>query len=700
MLFVLDADPAEPDVASTHRPAVHTASPTHTFCGGSHAHPRSPAKHDDDDDDEDVLLAIVVKEVVVCAKITVTAPSHTTNKRLAGTNQHSNDLETTVMSVNVELRCGPLDSVDELLTWTAPSPTSLAHVATRSRVPLAATAAARSRLLIAHDFKGGYREDAVLNGTGDQHAYTMHDGWRYASEFVYFSHHFVSIPPVGWIEVGHAHGCRVYGTLITEWAEGRRTLNQMLRSHDVSRRCVEQLVAIALEFEFDGWLVNIENTVDNVDALRAFLADLTKASRAVGKTTIWYDSVTKDGELKWQNTLNSLNKEWFDVSDGIFTNYGWASDSPAIAASLAGTQRSRDVLFGIDVHGRGTFGGGRLTCDAAAKVALAADTSVALFAPGWTHENFSHSHVQLAVGRFFFDRLAPFFEPFRHGAMPFWTNFFPGSCGGSAQHVFVCGAKLSRTRVLTQLRLLRPQLSWSFEHAVEAKPALASFFAVGLCETDAFVGQVSLRLSGWLSEAPDAARVRLFATDFDLERGLVLSAALKLGAGCECALHLTLDNGSIVVLAPSVEIGAVAAAATCVTPTSVERHQGGWVRRVFHVGALAARRVRQLSAVALLGGEHESSVHYRCLIGDIAVRAGDIVAARCAPIVRAVLYEDADAIAWHHSEPSPEVVAYLVRWRDGSAQIVPTNVAFGRASQVLSVAPLLNDGRFASQHVI
>jgi endo-beta-N-acetylglucosaminidase D len=30
---------------------------------------------------------------------------------------------------------------------------------------------------------------------------------------------------------------------------------------------------------------------------------------------IWYDSVTKEGELKWQNELNSLNR-WLVI--GIF----------------------------------------------------------------------------------------------------------------------------------------------------------------------------------------------------------------------------------------------------------------------------------------------------------------------------------------------------------------------------------------------
>lgn len=36
-----------------------------------------------------------------------------------------------------------------------------------------------------------------------------------------------------------------------------------------------------------------------------------------------YDSVTVDGYLYWQNELNVKNKLFFDISDGIFVNYGW-----------------------------------------------------------------------------------------------------------------------------------------------------------------------------------------------------------------------------------------------------------------------------------------------------------------------------------------------------------------------------------------
>lgn len=98
-----------------------------------------------------------------------------------------------------------------------------------------------------------------------------------------------------------------------------------------------------------------------------------------------YDSVTVNGDLSWQNQLNDQNKPFFDLSDGIFVNYTWEVCSyilrknigssatlplkissmvqenfPKLSADVAG-DRKFDVYMGIDVFGRGTYGGGQWT---------------------------------------------------------------------------------------------------------------------------------------------------------------------------------------------------------------------------------------------------------------------------------------------------------------------------------------------------
>lgn len=38
---------------------------------------------------------------------------------------------------------------------------------------------------------------------------------------------------------------------------------------------------------------------------------------------IWYDAVTVEGFLEWQNSLTHLNRPFFDACDGLFVNYHW-----------------------------------------------------------------------------------------------------------------------------------------------------------------------------------------------------------------------------------------------------------------------------------------------------------------------------------------------------------------------------------------
>lgn len=70
------------------------------------------------------------------------------------------------------------------------------------------------------------------------------------------------------------------------------------------------LADITKIFGFDGWLLNIENEVKNVDVLKEFVPYFTNLIHKdnPGNIVIWYDSVTEEGKLRWQNELNSQNR--------------------------------------------------------------------------------------------------------------------------------------------------------------------------------------------------------------------------------------------------------------------------------------------------------------------------------------------------------------------------------------------------------
>ena len=171
--------------------------------------------------------------------------------------------------------------------------------------------------------------------------------WQMIDTFVYFAHHLVTIPPPGWTNVAHASGTQVLGTVITEHEAGAKVCAEVLASRQDAEEFADKLVQIASYYGFDGWLLNIENSLPAplLRNLRPFVAYLTERMHASkpGSLVLWYDAVTTRGELQWQNALHAdLNKDFFDACDGIFTNYAW-TPTPHLqsSAKLAGAEGRR-----------------------------------------------------------------------------------------------------------------------------------------------------------------------------------------------------------------------------------------------------------------------------------------------------------------------------------------------------------------------
>ncbi|KAK7201368.1 glycosyl hydrolase-like protein [Novymonas esmeraldas] len=281
------------------------------------------------------------------------------------------------------------------------------------------------RLLVCHDMAGGYtRADrrVFLCGGGEaaaggaaassrarleavEGAYTV-DYWDRVDTFVYFSHKRISVPPREWIDVGHRHGVPVLATLITEGDDGEEDLRLLLTDAKRMAAIIDRLVDVCHAYGFDGYLINVENSLPKSLAkrlvvfctqLRKQLGRLTSSSpsssasaaAAVAATAapvvIWYDAVTIGGQLSYQNAVNAHNKPFFDVTDGIFTNYFWNPMHLALTKTAAGP-RSASAYVGVDVFGRNMYGGGGYNTHVAVAEAAQARLSVALFAPGWSLE--------------------------------------------------------------------------------------------------------------------------------------------------------------------------------------------------------------------------------------------------------------------------------------------------------------------------
>lgn len=254
------------------------------------------------------------------------------------------------------------------------------------------------RVLLCHDFAHGYplweaHADGVVGDDCPEDSQMWRfNHWAYVDVFVYFSHYRVSIPPVGYIHAAHRHGALALGTLLFEECNhGPSDLKALLASYRVRTKAATQLATIAKFFGFDGWLLNVEcalNSSQMAGDLAAFVAELTRTTRrlvGVASEVIWYDSITRTGELKWQNELNAENEQFFKAAGALFTNYHWDKNAPIRSAVKAGSRRS-DVFTGVDVHGRNTYGGGGFQTHLALRIIKQSGTSAAIFAPAWTVE--------------------------------------------------------------------------------------------------------------------------------------------------------------------------------------------------------------------------------------------------------------------------------------------------------------------------
>ncbi|XP_031497779.1 cytosolic endo-beta-N-acetylglucosaminidase 1-like [Nymphaea colorata] len=296
----------------------------------------------------------------------------------------------------------------------------------------------KRKLLVCHDMAGGYLDDKWVQGNQNDAAYTIWH-WYLMDVFVYFSHNLVTLPPPCWINAAHSHGVKALGTFITEWDEGRVVCNTLLATKESARMYAARLAELAQRLGFDGWLVNIEVNLssDQISNLTDFVKQLSLAmhSSVPGSLVIWYDAVTINGALNWQNQLNAKNKPFFDLCDGIFVNYSWKEDFPKSSAILAG-DRNYDVYMGIDVFGRGTYGGGQWNTKVALDVLKQSSVSAAIFAPGWVYETNQQPDFRTAQNRWW-GLVAKSWGLVQKNprTLPFYSNFDQGV----GRHIFVEG---------------------------------------------------------------------------------------------------------------------------------------------------------------------------------------------------------------------------------------------------------------------
>lgn len=181
--------------------------------------------------------------------------------------------------------------------------------------------------------------------------------------FNYFSHYYITIPPLTWINACHRNGVPIIGTIIVEFDAGKKVLDQLLRSREDTNRYIEAIVLVTKNFGFEGWLLNIECRADpeQVPSIKAFTRQLSKRihEEIPDGIVIWYDSVTESGKLDWQNEVNAQNIDMYKGTDGILVNYTWTSSHLQRTVDILQNNQVEmaKVYIGIDIFGRGQVAG-------------------------------------------------------------------------------------------------------------------------------------------------------------------------------------------------------------------------------------------------------------------------------------------------------------------------------------------------------
>ncbi|XP_068770278.1 cytosolic endo-beta-N-acetylglucosaminidase [Struthio camelus] len=411
-----------------------------------------------------------------------------------------------------------LSGLEELLAWQPTSNDDFNVAATplaKRQPPLHAK---RPRTLVCHDMRGGYLEDRFIQGSATRNPYVFYH-WRYIDIFVYFSHHTVTIPPVCWTNAAHRNGVPVLGTFIAEWTEGEKLCEAFLAGGPEAYRAVsQQLARVARHYRFDGWLVNLESKLSEAAArnLPLFLRHLTAEVHGAvpGGLVLWYDSVVRSGELRWQNELNEQNRVFFDACDGLFVNYNWKEEQLERSRGLAG-QRLTDVYFGIDVFGRGDVLGGGFDSDKPLSLIRKHGFSAAIFAPGWVYEHLGEQDFLQNENKFW-GLLAAYLPTHSICTLPFGTSFSLGMGTGR----FAAGQEEEAG-------------PWYDLSAQEIQPLYAERegeLSTGCCLRDAWRGGSSLMVRGTVPAGEERAAVRLFSFRVQAPPKLFLTLLYKLEA--------------------------------------------------------------------------------------------------------------------------------------------------------------------------
>ena len=230
--------------------------------------------------------------------------------------------------------------------------------------------------------------------------------WQYIDKLVYWGgsagEGLIVPPSADVIDSAHTNGVPVLGTVffpMTEHGGQIKWLDDFLvKDANGHFPMVNKLIEAANVLGFDGWFINQETqgtydaplTKKHAQLMKEFVYEFKNKAKD-SLTLFWYDSMTEDGRIQWQNALTNQNscyltgKNGEKGADNMFLNFWWSGSS-----LLANSKQKAESLginpynlfAGIDVQANGV--NTRVNWNSFSKNNVPY-TSLGLYCPSWAY---------------------------------------------------------------------------------------------------------------------------------------------------------------------------------------------------------------------------------------------------------------------------------------------------------------------------
>lgn len=404
--------------------------------------------------------------------------------------------------------------------------------------------------------------------------------WQYVDKLVYWGgssgEGLIVTPSPDVTNEGHKNGVPVIGTVFfpqdvsggkMEW------LDTFLQKDDAgSFPLADKLIEVAQIYGFDGWFINQETEGSEEEPLTAEHAALMQEfikyykEKAPEMDLVYYDSMTSDGEMDWQNALTDKNlmflkdSEGNAVADDMFLNFWWTEDELAgdeLLKSSAAMANENGIdpyslYAGVDIQSDGYTT--PIRWDLFESSPNSTYTSLGLYCPSWAYssatdpDDFHNKETSLWVNNKQDPSAeATYSSPLQWRgvstyvteksaitSLPFTTNFSTGN----GYSFFREGEQISKMDWNNRsVADILPTYRFIMEN--EGTNDLQGSFDIG----DAYYGGNSLKFRGKM-EKDKATTIKMFSADLPAEKDVTWTTTVKASAPSALDLVLTLDDDS------------------------------------------------------------------------------------------------------------------------------------------------------------